>query len=239
MPSQHTDWEGSGGEQQRPDDHLSTERSICVQADCTGLEPARKKPRTKQRVRPDDPLKTTGDVHLCDEAKRNVRQCYHEMEHIDELPKQKALFQSTEMTDPRSQWLHIACKGHRGWERGFCAVCLEHHDTPENIKHRGWWVGTSRFDRQKLIAHESSAAHKAAVKLHAKGENVQIVSAFVVALNSCAANVKHKIRDAYFVAKENIPLVKLKKFYWLNRLHGIDSSARSVVLARSTDNIIT
>ena len=59
----------------------------------------------------------------------------------------------------------------------------------------------ARFDAKKISQHENSEAHKAAIKLSLKRQNVTIVNAFVASLSTFSANVKHKIRDAYFMCE--------------------------------------
>ena len=112
-----------------------------------------------KRSTPADPLQTTEDITLDAKGKKLVRDCYDGLESAQELPRSKAMFNSSFLTAARKSWLHVACLGYRNWERLFCALCMRTHEPPAKKGRDVFWRGQARTDEDKLKLHEQSKLH--------------------------------------------------------------------------------
>jgi hypothetical protein len=89
-----------------------------------------------------------------------------------------------------------------------------------------FWRGQARTDADKLKLHEQSKLHLEAVATAKDTVYSKLIESFTVQLSSMKAGVLHKMYDAYFIAKENVSLMKHRSFTFLSRLHGVPSSLK-------------
>ena len=179
-----------------------------------------------KRSAPADPLQTTEDITLDAKGRKLVRDCYDGLECAEELPRSKAMFNSRFLTAARKPWLHIACVGHKKWERLFCALCMRTHEPPEKKGRDVFWRGQARTDEDKLKVHEQSKLHLEAVASAKDTAYSKLIESFTIQLSSMKASVLHKMYDVYFIAKENVSLMKHRSFTFLSQLHGVPSSLK-------------